>query len=128
MAGAFCCGEAWVSEYARRVHGVMAAYARGGRTRVIWLTLPTPKSGFVRRSFPAVNRAIRRAAATLRRDVGILDMIKRFSPGGRYRQWIRVRGEEVGVRQSDGIHLSDHGAAIAASMVVQRLRRERIVR
>jgi hypothetical protein len=127
MVGAACCGEAWVAEYARRAHGMMEAYARGGRTRVIWLTLPTPRDRFVRRNFNAVNRALRRAAATLRRDVGILDLVERFSPGGKYRKWIRVKGDEVGVRQADGVHLSDEGAAIAASIVVRRLRRERVI-
>jgi hypothetical protein len=106
---------------------MMEAYARGGRTRVIWLTLPTPRDRFVRRNFNAVNRALRRAAATLRRDVGILDLVERFSPGGKYRKWIRVKGDEVGVRQADGVHLSDEGAAIAASIVVRRLRRERVI-
>jgi lysophospholipase L1-like esterase len=128
MGSASCCGEAWVAEYARRVRAMMEAYARGGRTRVLWLTLPTPRAGFVRKSFPAVNRALRRAAAPMRRDVRIVDLVKRFSPGGKYRTWIRVNGEEVGVRQSDGIHLSDHGAAIAASIVIRTLRRERIIR
>ena len=32
------------------------------------------------------------------------------------------------MRLTDGIHLSDHGAAIAASIVVRTLRRERIIR
>jgi lysophospholipase L1-like esterase len=128
MRGASCCSEAWVAEYARRARAMMAAYARGGRASVLWLTLPTPRAGFVRQSFPAVNRALRRAAKTLPRDVRILDLGKTFSPGGKYRQWIRRGGEEVGVRQSDGIHLSDHGAAIAAELVVKALHRERIIR
>jgi lysophospholipase L1-like esterase len=129
MGDARCCGAAWEAEYSRRVHGMMEAYARGGRTRVLWLTLPTPRDGwFVRQSFPAVNRAIRKAAAPMLRDVGVVDLVKRFSPGGKYRTWIRVRGEQVGVRHPDGIHLSDRGAAIAASIVFRTLRRERIIR
>lgn len=127
MGGAACCGEAWVAEYARRVHNMMVAYARGGRARVLWLTLPTPREGFVRQSFPAVNRALRRAAASLRRDVRIVDLVKVFSPGGRYRKWIRRGNREVGVRQGDGIHLSDEGAAIAAKLITRTLQRERVL-
>ena len=127
MRGASCCRERWVAEYARRVRAMMAAYARGGRACVLWLTLPAPREGFARQSFPAVNRALRRAAKTLRRDVRILDLGKTFSPGGKYRQWIRRGGQEVGVRQSDGIHLSDKGALIASKIVVKTLRRERVI-
>jgi lysophospholipase L1-like esterase len=128
MGGAGCCGRAWRAAYTRRAGKMMSAYGRGGRARVVWLLLPTPRGGFARRSFPAVNNALRRAAATRRRDVRILDLGKVFSPGGRYRKWIRVGHREVGVRQADGIHLSDEGAAIAAKLVVRTLRRERILR
>lgn len=127
MGAAVCCGKAWVAEYARRARSMMAAYGRGGRARVYWLLLPTPREGFVRRSFPAVNSALRRAAATARRDVRIVDLVEVFSPGGRYRKWIRRGDREVGVRQADGIHLSDEGASIAAKTVVRALREERIL-
>ena len=127
MGGAVCCGKRWVAEYARRARSMMAAYARGGRTRILWLLLPTPRGGFFRRSFPAINIALRRAAASARRDVRIVDLVKVFSPGGRYRKWIRVGRREVGVRQSDGVHLSDEGASIAANVVIRTLRGERIL-
>ncbi len=127
MNGAGCCGKAWRAEYARRARSMMSAYARGGRARIVWLLLPTPREGFARRSFPAVNNAVRRAAATMRRDVRILDLGKVFSPGRRYRKWIRVGDREVGVRQADGIHLSDEGAAIAAKLVARTLTNERIL-
>ena len=105
----------------------MTAYARHGRTRVLWLLLPTPREGFFRQSFPAVNAALRRAASRRRRDVRIVDLVELFSPGGRYRTWIRVGDREVGVRQSDGVHLSDQGASIAANLVIRTLREERIL-
>jgi hypothetical protein len=59
--------------------------------------------------------------------VRIVDLVDVFSPGGRYRKWIRRGDREVGVRQADGIHLSDEGAAIAAGVVVRELREERIL-
>ena len=127
MGGAGCCGKAWRAQYADRARSMMSAYARAGRARVLWLLLPTPRDGFARRSFPAVNAALRAAASTNRRDVRILDLGKVFSPDGHYRKWIRVGDREVGVRQADGIHLSDEGAAIAAKIVVRTLREERIL-
>ncbi len=127
LDGAACCGPRWIAAYARRARSMMASYSRGGRARVLWLLLPAPREGFVRRSFPAVNAAVRRAAAGAPRDVRVVDLVEVFSPGGRYRKWIRVGDREVGVRQSDGIHLSDEGAAIAAEVVISTLRRERIL-
>ena len=127
MGAAACCGRAWIAAYARRAGRMMTAYARGGRTRVLWLLLPTPREGFFRQSFPAVNAALRRAASKRRRDVRIVDLVEVFSPGGRYRTWIRVGDREVGVRQSDGVHLSDQGASIAANVVIRTLREERIL-
>jgi lysophospholipase L1-like esterase len=127
MGAAACCGRAWIAAYARRAGMMMTAYARDGRTRVLWLLLPTPREGFFRQSFPAVNAALRCAASGRRRDVRIVDLVEVFSPGGRYRTWIRVGDREVGVRQSDGVHLSDQGASIAANVVIRTLREERIL-
>ena len=42
---------------------MMRSYGRGGAGRVYWLLLPTPRGGFFRETFPAVNAGIRRAAA-----------------------------------------------------------------
>ena len=128
MGGVACCGDRWIAQYAARARRMMAAYARGGRARVLWLLLPSAREGFARHSFPAVNAAVRRAAATARRDVRVVDLVRVFSPGGRYRKWIRVGRRAVGVRQADGIHLSDGGARIAAGVVIRTLRQERILR
>lgn len=123
-----CCGEAWIAEYARRARRMMKAYGRGGRTRVYWLLLPTPRGGFFRETFPAVNAGIRRAAARARRDVRVIDLVELFTPGGRYRDSMEIGGRNVRVRQSDGVHLNTAGASLAASVIIRTLRRERIVR
>jgi lysophospholipase L1-like esterase len=129
MAGAACCGSAWVAEYARRARRMMRVYARGGRARVLWLLLPTPRTGFFREIFPAVNTALRRAARGLDDDVRIVDLVEVFTPGGRYRDSIEVGGgKTVRVRQGDGIHLNTAGASIAANIVLRALRAERILR
>jgi len=128
MGDAPCCGGAWIAEYARRTRRMMASYGRGGRTRMYWLLLPTPRGGPFRMTFRAVNAAIRRAAARARRDVRVIDLVKVFTPGGRYRDTMRVGGRVARVRQRDGVHLSTAGASLAAQIVIRTLRRERILR
>jgi lysophospholipase L1-like esterase/antitoxin (DNA-binding transcriptional repressor) of toxin-antitoxin stability system len=129
MGDAACCNnDAWIAEYARRAGRMMASYGRGGRTRVYWLLLPTPRGGFFRETFPAVNSGIRRAAARARRDVRVIDLVEVFTPGGRYRDSMPVGGRLRRVRQGDGVHLNTTGASVAANVIIRTLRRERILR
>jgi hypothetical protein len=127
MAGAECCGEPWIAEYARRARRIMRSYARGGRGRVYWLLLPAPRRGFFREIFPAVNAAVRRAARGLEDDVRVIDLVSVFTPGGRYRASMKIRGKRVRVRQGDGIHLNTTGASLAASIVIRALRHDRVM-
>ena len=57
-----CCGAVWEAEYARRVRTMMRSYLRGGRGRVVWLTLPAPRGERLTPIFDAVNRAVVQAA------------------------------------------------------------------
>ena len=127
MAGADCCGSAWVSEYARRARRMMVAYGRGGRGRVYWLLLPAARGGFFREIFPAVNAALRRAAAGARRNARLIHLDEVFTPGGRYRAVMHIGRRNVRVRQRDGVHLSVAGAALAARIVIRTLRTERVL-
>jgi hypothetical protein len=127
MAGADCCGIAWIAEYARRARAMMRTYARGGRARVYWLLLPAARGGLFRETFPAVNAALRRAAAGLQDDVRLVDLEQVFTPGGRFRRSMRIHGRRVRVRQSDGVHLNATGAELAARLVVQAIRRDRML-
>jgi hypothetical protein len=127
MAGADCCGAAWVAEYARRARRMMRTYARGGRARVLWLLLPAPRGGSFREVFPAVNAALRRAARGLDDDVRLVELDEFFTPGGRYRDSMQIDGKTVRVRQGDGVHLNTTGASIAANIVLRILRTERIL-
>ena len=127
-ADAPCCGAPWVAEYARRAAAMMRTYARGGRGRVLWLALPAPRGSFFRQTFPAVNAALRRAAADEPAAARLVRLDRYFTPRGRYRDAMTIGGRSVRVRQRDGVHLSSAGAAAAARIVVRTLRRERIVR
>ena len=120
-----CCAGGWVGEYARRVASMMRAYVRGGRSLVYWLTLPTPRRGDFARVYRAVNGAIGRAAARVGDRARVIDLVAVFTPGDRFRETIAFRGRTVPARQKDGVHLSPAGAAIAATLVVERLRADR---
>ena len=108
---ATCCGPGWVAEYSRRVAGMMRAYARGGRGRVLWLTLPGPGQASRRVAAAGVNAAVRTAAAASGQTVVPLDEV--FTPGFAYRAVMPWHGRQVRVRLSDGIHLSPDGSGIA---------------
>jgi lysophospholipase L1-like esterase len=128
MAGAPCCDNpGWIAEYARRARRMMLAYGRGGRARVLWLTLPAPRGGIFTKTFPAVNKGIRDAAGRSPRDVRLIDLFEVFTPDG-YRESMRIGRRVVRVRQSDGVHLNVAGASHAANVIIRALRDERIIR
>jgi lysophospholipase L1-like esterase len=122
-----CCGDAWVNAYAKRVESMMRAYARNGRGLVYWLTLPAPRPAQWRPIYPAVNRAIKRAAARVRATTRVIDLAKTFTPGNRFRQSMTWHGRRVTVRQPDGVHLSAAGASIAETIVQRALRKDGVL-
>ncbi len=116
-----CCGPAWAAAYAGRARLMMETYRRRGASRVYWLTLPMPRDGARQEIARAVNAAIGVAAQPMRIHVRVLDMAALFTPGGRYRAAMDVGGRSTIVRRSDGIHLNDTGARLAADVVMARL-------
>jgi lysophospholipase L1-like esterase len=122
-----CCGNGWIDAYASRAQRMMDAYSRGGRGLVYWLTLPAPRPAEWRPVYPAVNRALKRAAAGLGGRVRILDLAKVFTPGNRFRSTIMWHGRSETVRQGDGIHLSPAGASIAELLIERALRQDGVI-
>lgn len=120
-----CCGKRWRGEYARRATKMMRTYRRGGDGRLCWLLLPQARSGFFRKVFPAVNAGIRRAARPYGDRVRVIHLNRLFTPHGRFRSVMRYRGRYLTVRQSDGVHLTPAGAAIAANKVIDAMDRDR---
>jgi hypothetical protein len=111
-----CCDEQWIDEYARRTRRTMLTYGK----RVFWLTIAGPRE---QRRVPvinAVNTAILRAAQGLA-NVRVVRMDLLFTPNG-YTEAIRYDGRDVRVRETDGVHLNDAGAAIAAREVIKALK------
>jgi len=117
-----CCGPDWAAAYAYRVRRVMSAYRQGGAARVYWLNLPAPRDRARQRISRAVNAAIAVAAEPYRAQVRVLDLAALFTPGGRYRDAMDVGGRQRIVREADGIHLNDEGAAVALGPVLAALR------
>jgi hypothetical protein len=122
-----CCGDAWVDAYATRARRMMEAYSRQGRGLVYWLTLPAPRPAEWRPVYPAVNRALKRAAATFGGRVRIVDVAKVFTPGNRFRSTMVWHGTRRAVRQDDGIHLSSAGASIAEALIERALRQDGVI-
>lgn len=116
-----CCGPQWAAQYATRARQMMQTYRRDGDARVYWLTLPLPRDPARQEIARSVNAAILAAAQPYRAQVRVLDMTEVFTPGGRYRAAMDVEGRSTIVRDPDGIHLNNAGAALAADIVVDRL-------
>jgi lysophospholipase L1-like esterase len=119
---AACCAAGWVAEYSRRVEAMMRAYLRGGRSLVYWMTLPAPRRPDLARIYRGLNVAIQAAAARVGEGVRVIDLVPVLTPGDRFRQNVTFRGRTVSARDADGIRLSAAGAAIAATLLIDRLR------
>ncbi|MBJ7332554.1 MAG: DUF459 domain-containing protein, partial [Solirubrobacteraceae bacterium] len=119
-----CCGRAWAAVYADRARQMMHTYRQKGTGRVYWLLLPAPRDPARQKISRAVNAAIRVAAQPYRAQVRVVGLDRVFTPGGRYRDAMEVDGRERIVRESDGIHLNEAGAQIAADVVLATARQD----
>jgi hypothetical protein len=115
-----CCGADWAAEYANRVRAMMNTYRAKGAARVYWVKLMTPRSKARADIGRVVNAAIDVAAEPWKTQVRLIDTIPVFTPKG-YRDAMPIDGEDTIVRQPDGIHLNDKGAAFLADIVVKRI-------
>lgn len=117
-----CCGPQWAAAYATRARTLMNTFRQAGQARVYWLLLPGPRDPDRQKISKAVNLADTVAAEPYRAQVRLLDMSVIFTPDFKYRDAMPVDGEDTIVRQSDGIHLNQKGASIAADEVLKALR------
>lgn len=121
-----CCRRAWIEAYARDAGRMMKTYASRGRF-VYWLTLPAPNDDGRRRVGLAVNYAIALAAKRVER-ARILDMAALFTPEYEYRRTMLIDGERVVVREPDGVHLNQNGAALAVRNIRRALIDDDVIR
>jgi uncharacterized protein len=119
-----CCGAEWTAIYATRARTMMNTYRRDGRTKVYWLTVMTPQDAERAKIARSVDAGIFAAAAAYGAQVRVIDTVPIFTPGFKYRASMEVDGRDTIVRESDGIHLNDAGADIAADHVMDALARD----
>ena len=119
-----CCGPQWEAIFQSRVAQMMDNYLRGGVERIYWLTLPTQRDPARKPIADDVNRAIEAAAAQRGASVRVVDLRPTFTPGDRYRDSIAIDGKQTIVRESDGIHLNEEGASVAADIVLDAVNRD----
>jgi hypothetical protein len=105
---------------------MMQALDRGGQSPVYWLTLPAARSSHWNHIYRSVNLALRSASQREGDPVRLLDMGRVFTPSGHFQQTIVWAGRRISVRQADGIHLNVAGARIAAQIVVDHMRRDKL--
>jgi hypothetical protein len=118
-----CCSAAWAAIYANRVRQIANTYRQDGAAHVYWLTLPTPRDPARARISRVVNAAIEVAVAPWAAQVSVIDTVPIFTPGGVYRDAMKIGGVETIVRESDGIHLNDAGSSLLAKVVLAAIRR-----
>jgi hypothetical protein len=116
-----CCGPDWAAIYANRVRQMMDTYRQDGAARVYWINVPKSRANVRNETSTVVNEAVRVAAVPWLSQVRVIDMDPVFSPDGEYTDAIEVDGEETIVRESDGLHLNQEGAEIAADIVMEKL-------
>jgi hypothetical protein len=119
-----CCGPQWEAIFQSRVGQMMDNYLQGGVGRIYWLTLPTQRDPARKPIADTVNQAIAAAAAERGAAVRVVDLRPTFTPGDRYRDAIDIDGKQTIVRESDGIHLNEEGASVAADLVLQAIGRD----
>jgi lysophospholipase L1-like esterase len=118
-----CCGAGWAAIYAGRARAMADTYRRGGAARVYWITLPLPREAARQAISRTVNAAIDVAVEPWRSQVRVIDTVPTFTPHG-YRDAMPVGGRNTIVRQPDGIHLNNAGAALLAGIVLARVDRD----
>ena len=71
---------------------------------------------------PRCQRGDRCRRRSMGVQVTVLDTVPIFTPGGVYRDAMKIGGAETIVRQSDGIHLNDAGSSLLARVVLAAIR------
>ena len=116
-----CCGEPWIAGLRQpRARDHADLPARRPRTRLLAHASPAALGAAGGRSHMRLDVAVHRAAAGLA-GVRVIRIDRFFSPA-RLHGRITLRGREVPVRESDGVHLNVSGLAITAKAVAEVIR------
>jgi len=112
----------WQLEYARRTAVVMRELASGGTRPVYWVPPPTARADELNRIFASQNKAVERAARAVpgARYVDIYWTLNK----GRYSDSLKIDGQRVLARQSDGVHFSRDGAVAPARLILRAMAKD----
>lgn len=114
----------WKVEYQRRVAQVLNTIEAPGRT-VYWIGLPMTARRDIEKIVPVWTRAVK-AEVAARPWVRYIDTRKILSPDGTYSAYLRdSNGNDVKVREGDGVHPNLAGATRMVGPVVDSLLDER---
>lgn len=119
-----CCGVEWAALLSGRMRQMMNTYRQAGAARVYWLTVPAVRDADRQDVERVVDAAVEVAAEPWRSQVRVIDLNALFTPGEVYSDAIDINGEETIVRESDGIHLNEAGAGVAANAVLEAIDRD----
>jgi hypothetical protein len=108
---------AWQAVYRARVQAYLAMLQAGGAT-VVWLGLPPMKSEAYDARIALVNRIDYQVVSATPRAIWFSTASVVGDAGGRFQDFGTVHGATVRLRQADGIHLSDEGAALVAERLL----------
>jgi hypothetical protein len=112
----------WQTEYARRAAVVMRTLSSEGERPVYWVPPPTARDDEQNGIYATQNRAVEDAAAAVpgARYVDIFNTIN----GGVYSDELRIDGDRVLARQSDGIHFTREGAVVPVRLILQAMAKD----
>jgi hypothetical protein len=115
---------AWAQEYRRRVEVVMRIFADNGKRRVYWVPMPIPRNAKLAVDYHLMDLAVADAAAVVP-GVTDVNIVNRLSKNGQYSDYLPgLSGQTILARTTDGIHLSQDGASLAASLILQVLNKD----
>ena len=112
----------WQTEYARRAAVVMRTLSSEGERPVYWVPPPTARDDEQNGIYATQNRAVEDAAAAVpgARYVDIFNTIN----GGVYSDELRIDGDRVLARQSDGIHFTREGAVVPVRLILEAMAKD----
>jgi uncharacterized protein len=112
----------WQIEYARRAAVVMRTLSSEGERPVYWVPPPTARDDEQNGIYATQNRAVEDAAAAVpgARYVDIFNTIN----GGVYSDELRIDGDRVLARQSDGIHFTREGAVVPVRLILEAMAKD----
>ncbi len=112
----------WDAEYLRRADGVTRELIARG-VYVVWLGLPIPDGPGFGKTFPVVNRVLRRVVHDHPGTSTLVDTWRLLEGAhGQYTAYLRVHGKLTLMRLPDGVHYTDAAGDLIAQQLLTQLR------